>query len=56
MIDTGRAAPSLSAEQRERYSRHLLGEIGEEGQERPRAARVCILGLGSLGRRTRWFR
>lgn len=50
MIRAGRAAPRLSAEQRERYSRHLvLGEIGEEGQQRLRAARVCILGLGGLG-------
>ena len=45
-----RSAPGLTAEQRERYSRHLvLGEIGEEGQQRLNAARVCILGLGGLG-------
>ncbi|GAC1340870.1 MAG: hypothetical protein NVSMB29_10400 [Candidatus Dormibacteria bacterium] len=50
MIGAGRGVSGLSAEQRERYSRHLvLGEIGEEGQRRLRAARVCILGLGGLG-------
>jgi molybdopterin/thiamine biosynthesis adenylyltransferase/rhodanese-related sulfurtransferase len=41
---------SLSAEQRDRYSRHLLlPEIGEVGQQRLLAAKVLILGAGGLG-------
>jgi molybdopterin-synthase adenylyltransferase len=37
-------------EQLERYSRHiLLAEVGVEGQERIRAARVLIVGMGGLG-------
>jgi molybdopterin-synthase adenylyltransferase len=37
-------------EQLERYSRHiLLSEVGVEGQERIRAARILIIGLGGLG-------
>ena len=34
----------------DRYSRHkLLAEIGPEGQERIRAARVFIIGAGGVG-------
>jgi sulfur-carrier protein adenylyltransferase/sulfurtransferase len=41
---------SLSAVQVERYSRHLrLEEIGLEGQERLREARILIVGAGGLG-------
>ena len=41
---------SLSAEQRERYSRHLsLSQIGEAGQEKLFAARVVLIGAGGLG-------
>src|SRR6202167_2204539 len=41
---------SLSAEQRERYSRHLLiPEIGAEGQQRLLDAKVLLLGAGGLG-------
>jgi sulfur-carrier protein adenylyltransferase/sulfurtransferase len=41
---------SLSDEQRERYSRHLvLTEIGTQGQERLGQARVLIVGVGGLG-------
>jgi molybdopterin/thiamine biosynthesis adenylyltransferase/rhodanese-related sulfurtransferase len=41
---------ALSAEQRERYSRHLLiPEIGEEGQRKLLDARVLLLGAGGLG-------
>ena len=41
---------SLSAEQRERYSRHLLiPEIGVEGQQRLLDAKVLLLGAGGLG-------
>jgi sulfur-carrier protein adenylyltransferase/sulfurtransferase len=41
---------SLTAEQRERYSRHLLvPEVGEEGQRKLLDARVLLLGAGGLG-------
>jgi sulfur-carrier protein adenylyltransferase/sulfurtransferase len=50
----GRRRPSskdrLSAEERHRYSRHLLlPEIGEAGQLRLRRARVLLVGAGGLG-------
>jgi molybdopterin/thiamine biosynthesis adenylyltransferase/rhodanese-related sulfurtransferase len=41
---------SLSPEQRERYSRHLLiPEIGLEGQQKLLDAKVLLLGAGGLG-------
>lgn len=41
---------SLSPEERERYARNLLiPEFGTDGQERLKAARVCVAGLGGLG-------
>src|SRR5262249_55120376 len=41
---------ALSAEQRERYSRHLLiPEIGAEGQQKLLDAKVLLLGAGGLG-------
>jgi molybdopterin/thiamine biosynthesis adenylyltransferase/rhodanese-related sulfurtransferase len=41
---------TLSAEQRERYSRHLLlPEVGAEGQQKLLDARVLLLGAGGLG-------
>jgi adenylyltransferase/sulfurtransferase len=41
---------TLSARERERYSRHLLlPEIGEAGQQRLKAARVLVVGAGGLG-------
>jgi molybdopterin/thiamine biosynthesis adenylyltransferase/rhodanese-related sulfurtransferase len=41
---------SLTAEQRERYSRHLLiPEVGLEGQQKLLDARVLLLGAGGLG-------
>jgi len=41
---------TLSAEQRERYSRHILiPEIGEAGQRKLLEARVLLLGAGGLG-------
>jgi molybdopterin/thiamine biosynthesis adenylyltransferase/rhodanese-related sulfurtransferase len=41
---------TLTAEQRERYSRHLLlPEVGMEGQQRLLDAKVLLLGAGGLG-------
>jgi adenylyltransferase/sulfurtransferase len=41
---------SLSASERERYQRHLtLQEVGPAGQEKLKAARVLIVGVGGLG-------
>jgi len=41
---------SLSFEQRERYSRHLLiPEVGVEGQQKLLEAKVLLLGAGGLG-------
>src|SRR5690606_15618005 len=41
---------SLTAEQRNRYQRHLLmPEVGEEGQLKLLDARVLLLGAGGLG-------
>lgn len=40
----------LNAEERERYSRHLmLPEVGEAGQLRLKDSRVLIIGVGGLG-------
>lgn len=40
----------LTAEEARRYSRHLLlPEVGVEGQERLKASRIAIVGLGGLG-------
>src|SRR5215204_1561910 len=41
---------TLSREQRERYSRHLLiPEVGVEGQQKLLDAKVLLLGAGGLG-------
>src|SRR5690242_2419749 len=41
---------TLTAEQRERYSRHfLLPEVGTEGQQKLLDAKVLLLGAGGLG-------
>ncbi|MGH2908295.1 MAG: molybdopterin-synthase adenylyltransferase MoeB [Solirubrobacteraceae bacterium] len=41
---------TLTAEQRDRYSRHLLlPEVGSEGQEKLLDAKVLLLGAGGLG-------
>ena len=41
---------SLTAEQRERYARHLaLAEVGPAGQQRLLRSRVLIVGVGALG-------
>jgi len=40
----------FSAEEMERYSRQMMiPSVGREGQERLRAAKVCIAGAGGLG-------
>src|SRR5947199_243035 len=45
-----RVPRALSAEQRERYSRHLLiPEIGVDGQQKLLDAKVLLLGAGGLG-------
>lgn len=42
--------PSLTAQQRQRYARHLtLAELGEAGQRRLLDAKVLIVGVGALG-------
>jgi molybdopterin/thiamine biosynthesis adenylyltransferase/rhodanese-related sulfurtransferase len=44
------APKTLTAEQRERYSRHLLlPEVGPEGQQKLLDAKVLLLGAGGLG-------
>ncbi len=52
MTSTTKAAapPGLSHEEILRYSRHLLlPEVGVAGQEKVKAARVLLVGLGGLG-------
>jgi sulfur-carrier protein adenylyltransferase/sulfurtransferase len=42
--------PALTAEQRQRYARHLaLAEVGPAGQQRLLRSRVLIVGVGALG-------
>lgn len=42
--------PMLSEKEKERYSRHLLlEEIGEQGQEKIKNAKVLVVGAGGLG-------
>ena len=46
----GAGLGSLDAADLRRYSRHLvMPEVGPEGQERLKAARVLIVGAGGLG-------
>jgi len=46
----GRALPELTAEETQRYSRHLLlPPVGAEGQRRLKGARVLLVGAGGLG-------
>src|ERR687891_2244470 len=51
IIDEKRSnAMQLSAEELQRYSRHLLmPEVTSEGQKRLKAARVLCIGAGGLG-------
>ncbi|WP_420111667.1 ThiF family adenylyltransferase [Pseudactinotalea sp.] len=50
MEPLGRPGPPLTAEQAERFSRHLLlPQLGEIAQRRLLAARVCVMGAGGLG-------
>jgi len=50
MMITDDRLEGLSEEEMKRYSRHLtLREVGVEGQERLKAARVLIVGAGGLG-------
>lgn len=47
---------SLSAEQKQRYSRHLLlPEVGSEGQLKLLDAKVLLLGAGGLGSPTAYY-
>ena len=47
-IDT--RLPELSSEEILRYSRHLIiPEVGKEGQQKLKAARVLLVGTGGLG-------
>jgi len=49
-VDSGHRAPNHCANNPERYARQLvLPAIGSAGQQRIRAARVAILGIGALG-------
>jgi adenylyltransferase/sulfurtransferase len=47
---TASALPSLTTDELQRYSRHLiLPEVGLEGQQKLKAARVLCVGTGGLG-------
>lgn len=47
---TATALPTLSQEEVRRYSRHLiLSEVGMEGQQKLKAAKVLCIGAGGLG-------
>ncbi len=47
---TGMILPELSAEEVERYARHIvLRDIGGPGQRKLKAASVCVVGAGGLG-------
>ncbi len=44
------ASPGLTPEEIRRYARHLImPEVGREGQERLKAAKILIVGAGGLG-------
>ena len=53
VVDTA-ALPKLSNEEIARYSRHLiLPEVGMEGQQKLKAAKVLCVGTGGWARRWR---
>ena len=44
------AAPPLTPEEMDRYARHLtLPQVGAEGQQKLKAARILCVGAGGLG-------
>ncbi len=48
--DRSHDASALTAEELQRYARHLsLPQVGRDGQERLKAARVLLVGVGGLG-------
>ena len=48
--DRSHDASALTAEELQRYARHLaLPQVGREGQQRLKAARVLLVGVGGLG-------
>jgi adenylyltransferase/sulfurtransferase len=50
IVETPAALPKLSNEEIARYSRHLiLPEVGMEGQQKLKAAKVLCVGTGGLG-------
>jgi molybdopterin/thiamine biosynthesis adenylyltransferase len=50
MMEEQEKLPHLSAQEKERYARHLvLPHVGEQGQRRLKAARVLLVGVGGLG-------
>jgi adenylyltransferase/sulfurtransferase len=50
IVETPAALPKLTNEEIARYSRHLiLPEVGMEGQQKLKAARVLCVGTGGLG-------
>src|SRR5690625_1901766 len=50
MTDNCRMVGESSAQQRERFSRHLLlPQVGAAGQEKLASARVLVVGAGGLG-------
>lgn len=49
-MDAHRILPELTIDERARYARHLiLPEVGMEGQQKLKAARVLCVGVGGLG-------
>src|SRR3954463_7891802 len=50
LLETAKSATALSNEEILRYSRHLImPEVGMEGQQKLKAARVLCIGAGGLG-------
>jgi sulfur-carrier protein adenylyltransferase/sulfurtransferase len=50
LLDDRSTLPALSSEEVLRYARHLIiPEVGKEGQQKLKAARVLLVGTGGLG-------